>query len=132
MDPKAILPWYPEIDKDLPEAERFTILYSPLDMRDEAQLNDGQIKTVIKGKKSNYEYKINQADVTRLEKSIKGWKNLDYPANHPNKELAGKPAPYCMENIALIPPDIRREYIDFLTGRNRDEGEDDAGEATAA
>ena len=36
------------------------------------------------------------------------------------------------ENITFLPPDIRREFVNFIVGRENKEGEgDDLGEATA-
>ena len=133
MDPEATLPWYPECDEDLPEKDRLTIFYNPLDMHKEAEIADNQIKSVMKGRKSESKYLVNKSDVKRMELSISNWKNFLVPENHPNKELAGKPVPFEKENIRLLPPDIRSEFVGFLTGRDRDDKEEtDLGEATEA
>jgi hypothetical protein len=131
MDPTAELSWVPKIDKDVPKKEQFTILYHPLDMRKEAKISDNQIKNIQKGRKSIYEYLVSQADISRMENSIIGWKNFDYPDGG---EESGKPVPFSLENIAMIPPEIRREYVTFITGREREanEEDDELGEATPA
>lgn len=137
MDPKAVFPWVPKCDRSLPAAEQFQIMYSPLDMRKEAEINDKQLRSITKGKKSEYEYLISQADIKRLELSIKDWKNLPYPENHPDASLRGKPCPFSIENITCIPPDIRKEYIDDITGRAKaaeaeEDEEANLGEAKVA
>lgn len=134
MDPDATLPWCPECDEDLKEAERLTIFYNPLDMHKEADIADNQIKSVMKGRKSESRYLVNKSDVKRMILSINNWKNFFFPDNHPNKEIAGKAVPFSQENIRLLPPEIRSEFVGFLTGRDRDDEKDDGkdlGEATA-
>ena len=133
MDPTVKLKWSPKIDNDLPEDERFVIIYNHLDMRKAAVVDDEQIRSIQKGKKtSEFKYLVGQADVKRLELSITGWENFIYPKGHPD---ADKPVPFAPSNITLIPPEIRREFVNFLTGRDREAEEDegtDLGEATTA
>lgn len=134
MDPTAILPWYPKCDVSLPIAERFTIMYSPMDMHQEAAISDDQLVSTQKGKESKSKYFMNKADVQRIELSIKDWKNLIYPDTHPDTGLRGKSCPYSKENIKCIPIEIRKEFVEDLTGRNKetdDEG-NSLGEAKAA
>ena len=134
MDPSSKSKWVPKCDRSLPEAEQFTITYSPLRMKDEANISDDQIQSITKGKKSQYKYQLNRADVKRMELTIKGWDNFEYPTDHDD---AGKPVPFSIENIELIPQEIRREYITDITGReneddDEEEGDTNLGEAEAA
>ena len=112
LDPTAQYKWFPKVDLDLPEAERFTIIYSPLDMRIEAELADSQFESSQKGKNTKMKYLISQADVKRLERSVKGWKNL-------KDEDGAKDVPFSVENIRCIPPDIRSEFVSHITGRDK-------------
>lgn len=136
MDPQTQLTWAPKCDKELPSEEQLKIYYNPIDMHKEAKISDAQIKSITKGRKSQYNYLIGQADVQRLVLAIVGWDNFNYPDGH---EQAGKPCPYCKENITCLPPEIRQEFIEDLTGRKRlaDEEDDndegnDLGEAKVA
>ena len=131
MDPNAQMNWVPKIDRELPVEEQLTIIYRPLKMSEEAEISDNQISQIQKGRKSQYKYLVSQADIKRITKAIVDWKNLEYPEGH---ESAGKPVPYCKENIELIPPEVRTEFVTFLTGRDRisDDEDDDLGEAETA
>lgn len=127
MDPTVESVWVPKVDRELPVKEQFQILYKPLDRRTEAKISDEQIQSDQKGRKSTYKYKLSQADNRRLDESITGWKNFNYPTTHPNADLAGKPVIFSRENIDLLPPEVRVEFISFVTGRDRldaEEGEE--------
>jgi len=128
MDPTVIMPWVPKVDNKLPKNQQLTIMYKQLDMKESALFDDDQIKNIQKKKTTEYKYLISQMDIKRIEATIKDWKNFKYPIEHP--ELSGKDVPFSLENITLLPPEIRREYVNFITGRDRDaeEGED-LGEA---
>ena len=122
MDPTAELKWVPKVDRELPEKDQLKILYHPLNMREDAKLTDEQIKSIQKGKRSEYRYMLQQSDIKRMEMTIIGWENFVYPD--------GKKVPYSLENIAVIPPEIRKEYVEYITGRTREaEEDDDLGEA---
>ena len=131
MDPSAQYKWSSKLDKDIPPKERFTILYHPLDMHDEAAIADEQIKSKTKGRTSEYKYLMSRADIKRMELSIIGWENFYYPEEH--EEMPGKEVPFSKENIGLIPQGVRAEFVDDLTGRDRDEDDGiDLGEARTA
>ena len=133
MDPKTIIPWYPKIDRKLPVEERLTILHHVLDMHQDAELSDEQLVSRQKGKESKSNYYMNKADVKRLELSITGFKNLSFPKDYPDTMLAGKPCPFSIENITCIPIAIRKEYVEYLTGRDKEDTEETSlGEATPA
>jgi len=130
MDPNSVARWSPKIDRDLPENERFTIHYKPLRMREEAEIADNQISQVTKGRTSQYSFLLNKSDVKRLERAIVGWDNLPYPAGHKN---AGEVVPFSTENIEMIPPEVRQEVLEDLTGRKKlaETEEEELGEAKA-
>jgi len=132
MDPKARYNWSSKLDKDISPTDRFTIIYHPLDMHESAAISDEQIKSKTKGRTSEYKYLMSRADIKRMELSIIDWKNFYYPEDH--EEFPGKPVPFSKENIGLIPEGVRAEFVDDLTGRNKDEDEDgiDLGEARTA
>lgn len=129
MDPNVEQEWVPKIDRDLPRKEQFTIIYRALSRSKAAEIDDAQIRSITKGKRSEYKYLVSQADNKRLDLSIVDWRNLVYPDGHDSE---GKFAPYSKENIDLIPPEILKEYVAFLTGRDRiaEEEDDTLGEAT--
>lgn len=129
MDPKAKMTWVPKVDRDLPVADQFKIFYNPLDIHRAAEISDGQMISMSKGRKQEYKFATSKMDVKRLEEMIKGWEGLKYPKGH---EYEDKVAPYSLENITLIPEGIRREFLDDITGRDNIEGEDDLGEAQTA
>ena len=95
-DPSVVLKWNTKTDADVPEAERFVIHYSHLDMRQSAEVDDAQFKNIQKKKTSELKYLIGQMDVRRLELAIRNWENLPYPDGHPK---AGSTCPYSKENI---------------------------------
>lgn len=134
MDPKSKLTWVPKVDRQLPESEQFKIFYHPLDMRKDAEITDRQIESISKGKRSKFKYLVSMSDVKRLELCTVGWEGLIYPDEH---ELAGQAVPFAVENITLIPSEIRREFIEDITGRKKeaesdDEGDEELGEAETA
>jgi hypothetical protein len=124
MDPTIEATWIPKVDRELAEKEQLQILYKPLDMRTEAKISDDQIQSFQKGRKSEYKYRISQADIRRLEETITGWKNFNYPANYPDTDKANKPVTFSRENIMMLPPETRLEFISFVTGRERTDAED--------
>ena len=123
MDPTVELWWTPKCDADLPAEEQFRIKHKYLSARDEARTNDQMIKSVSKGKTSKYEYLISTADLNRCEKSIVGWSGFKYPADHPTK--AGEDVPFETANIGVIPPNIRSEFVGYLTKRDEVEADED-------
>ena len=125
MDPTVEFWWVPKCDKDLPENEQFRIKYRHLTAREEASLSDNQISSVTKGKESRYKYSVSSTDLLRCEKTIIGWDNFFFPADHPTK--ASEPVPFAKENIGLVPPNIRGEFVGFITKRDEAEDEDEAG-----
>ena len=116
MDPNVDLWWVPKVDRELPENEQFRIKHRNLSAREEARITDNQIRSISKGKLSKMEYSVSSADLERCELTIKGWENFKFPENHPAK--AGQEVPFSKDNIGLIPPDIRSEYVDFITKRD--------------
>jgi len=132
MDPSVEYEWIPKQDRKLPKEEQLTVIYHPLDMRQEAEISDEQIKSMTKGKTSEQKYLISQADLKRMELSICGWKNFDYPEHHP--EHGGQSVPFSKDRIGLLPQKVRADFVSFLTGRD-DEDEDNPlnlGEAKTA
>lgn len=129
MDPTVDLWWTPKCDVKLPENEQLRIQYRHLTAREEAEFSDAQIKSLTKGKHSEYRFLMSSTDLKRCHQTIKGWENFTYPPNHPTK--AGKAVPFTDENIDMLPLKIRSEFVDFLTGRDKDdeEGGTDLGEA---
>jgi hypothetical protein len=125
LDPTAQLTFVPKADTTLAEKEQLKIFYRVLSMKEEAEISDAQIRSMQKGKRSEYSFLISTADIKRMELSIKGWENFFYPDNHPTKK--GGAVPFAIDNIGLIPQEVRREFVSKLTGR--DEEGDDAGEA---
>jgi len=123
MDPTVELWWIPKCDQDEPEDQQFRIKHKYLTARDDAKTSDQMIKSYTKGKISKYEYLISSSDLKRCEMAIVGWVNFKYPENHPTK--AGQEVPFSKENIGLIPPNIRSEFITYLTKRDEVESDDD-------
>lgn len=111
MDPTVEDMWNSKIDADIAQAERFWIKYHALNMKDEATISDSQFESEQKGKKSNLKYKISMADIKRMELSIVDFGNLT--------DKNGKKVPYSKENITIIPPAVRTEFVTFLTGRDK-------------
>lgn len=129
MDPTVELWWIPKCDRDLPETEQLKIKYKNLSARQEAEINDQQIKSLTKGKTSSYEYRVSMADLKRCELTISGWEGLKYPPEHPTK--ANMDCPFSKENVGCIPPNIRSEFVDFITKRKEmAEDEEEASETT--
>jgi len=131
MDPTVEMYWVPKLDRDLPENEQFRIKYSSLTARQEAEITDNQIRSITKAKLSEYKFAVSSADLKRCEICIKGWENFRYPENHPTKPK--QDVPFSKDNIGLIPPNIRAEFVAFITKRDEiaspDEEGKDLGEA---
>lgn len=125
MDPTVKFWWVPKCDRDEPENLQFRIEYRHLTAREEASLSDNQIESVTKGKTSRYKYSVSSTDLLRCEKSIVGWDNFKFPADHPTK--AGEDVPFAKESIGLVPPNIRGEFVSFLTKRDEEADDDDEG-----
>lgn len=125
IDPSAEMEFVPKEDKDLPKSEQLTIIYKQPTMKQMAEINDDQILSKSKGKITNYQYLISRADIRRLEISIVGWKNFLFPKGHAKAEM---PVPFSVENITMLPPNVRDEFVDHITGRKKEE-ETELGEA---
>jgi len=126
MDPDVKQWWIPKVEKDEPENEQFRIEYKNLRAKEEARITDNQIESITKGKTSKYKYAVSSADLKRCYLSITGWENFKYPEKHPKK--AGENVPFSEENIEMIPPNIRSEFVTFLTKRDEIATDDDDGE----
>lgn len=121
MDP-TVERWYvPKADRSLPENEQMRLKYRNLTAKEDAELSDNTIKSITTGKIQKSEILISSIDLKRCEKTIKGWEVFKYAADHPTK--AGQDVPFSVDNIGFIPQNVRREYIDFITGRDQEEKE---------
>ena len=125
MDPTAEREFVPKEDQKLPKEEQLVIIYKMPDMRKMAEINDNQILSKSKGKITNMQYLVSMADIKRLEISICDWKNFLFPSDHAS---ADQPVPFDVKNITMLPPEVREEFIDFLTGKKKEE-ETELGEA---
>ena len=131
IDPSVERRFVPKADVNLPVDEQLTLIYKQPTMSQMASVTDNQILSKTKGKTTDYKYLISQADIRRVELSLVGWVNFLFPADHP--KTPNEVVPFSKENITMLPADIRDEFVNNLTGRDKDDEDkdDELGEAQA-
>ena len=108
MDPKKVHTYISRYERDVDSDEQTKFKVRLLTVQESARIKDDLYQVSGVGRRRQEKLRTGTSELETLKLCLKGWDNL--------LDAEGNQVPYSHENFSQIPPEIRSEIADYVSG----------------